>query len=278
MPGLKEVPKMKAFVIDLSKCVGCYCCQIGCKDEHVGNDWTPYAKPQPDTGQFWLQIKETERGNIPQVLISYVPVLCQHCEDAPCIPACTPGAIYRRADGLVIIDPTKCTGCQKCLNADACPYGVIYFNKDLNLAQKCTGCAHLLDQYGWKVPRCVDNCPTNALQFGEESALASQIAGAEKLHPEFGLKPRAHYLNLPKKFIAGCVYDPTKKEVIEGAACTLTGEGSTLTQKTDAWGDFWFDGLKVGTYSLKIEAAGKTKTIPNISTAKDVGLGDIALS
>jgi Fe-S-cluster-containing dehydrogenase component len=276
MPGLKEASKMKVFTIDVSRCVGCYSCQIGCKDEHVGNDWTPYAKPQPDTGQFWLKMRETERGNTPQVLVSYVAVLCQHCEEAPCIPTCpVEGGIYQRTDGLIVIDPTKCTGCKNCV--DACPYGVIYFNQDLNLAQKCTGCAHLLDQ-GWKVPRCVDNCPTNALQFGEESEFTDVVAKAEILNPEYGLKPRVHYLNLPKKLIAGCVYDPSKKEVIEGAACTLTGEGVTLTQNTDGWGDFWFDDLAVGTYSLKIEAAGKTKTISDISTEKDMGLGDIALS
>lgn len=268
---------MKTFVIDVSKCVGCYSCQLACKDEHVGNDWMPYAKPQPDTGQFWMKIQETERGNIPQVLVSYVPTLCQHCDDAPCITACKPGAIYRRPDGLVLIDPAKCTGCKLCLNADACPYGFIYFNQDLNLAQKCTGCAHLLDQ-GWKTPRCVDNCPTNALQFGEDSVFTNVIGKAGKLKPEYKLKERVYYQNLPQKFIAGCVYDPTKKEVIEGATCTLTGEGVTVTQKTNAWGDFWFEDLKVGTYSVKIEAAGKTKTISNISTAKDVGLGDIALS
>jgi tetrathionate reductase subunit B len=269
---------MKAFVVDASRCVGCYSCQIACKDEHVGNDWMPYAKPEPDTGQFWVKLNQTERGSTPHVRVSYLPVFCQHCDDAPCITACTPGAIYRRTDGLVLIDPKKCTGCQKCLNTTACPYGVIYFNEDLNLAQKCTGCAHLLDNAGWTTPRCVDSCPTNALKFGEESTLAADIAKSENFHPEFKLKPRVHFLALPKKFIAGCVYDPTKKEIIEGAVCTLTGAGVTLTQNTDGWGDFWFEDLGVGTYSLKIDAAGKTKTIPNISTEIDVGLGDIPLS
>ena len=64
---------MKAFVIDLSICNGCYCCQIACKDEHVANDWTPYAKPQPDTGQFWIGITEQVRGQVPKVKVSYIP-------------------------------------------------------------------------------------------------------------------------------------------------------------------------------------------------------------
>jgi tetrathionate reductase subunit B len=269
---------VKAFVVDASRCVGCYSCQVACKDEHVANDWMPYAKPQPDAGQFWMRVDQTEHGSTPQMRVTFVPVFCQHCDDAPCIAACAPGAITKRPDGLVLIDPKKCTGCRKCMNASACPYGVIYFNDSLNLAQKCTGCAHLLDNLGWKEPRCVDACPTNALKFGEESALAADIAKSENLHPEFKLKPRVHYLSLSKPYIAGCVYDPAKKEIIEGATCTLTGGSATATLKTDGWGDFWFEGLTAGVYSVKIEAGGKTKTIDKITVKTGVGLGDIALA
>jgi tetrathionate reductase subunit B len=266
---------VKVFVVDTTKCNGCYNCQIACKDEHCGNDWSPYAKPQPDTGQFWMRMNEHVRGNVPQVKMSYVGVMCQHCEDGPCMTACQHEAIYKRDDGLVLIDPKKCTGCMNCV--DACPYGAIFYNKDLNLAQKCTGCAHLLDK-GWTMPRCADSCPHDAIHFGEESELSDLIAIAEPLHPEFGVKTNVYYIGLPKKFIAGTVYDPGTTEVVNGAVCTLTGEGETLTQETNHWGDFWFDGLKEGSYSLKIEAGGKSKTIAEISTVKDVGLGDIPLA
>jgi Fe-S-cluster-containing dehydrogenase component len=268
---------MKAFVIDVTRCNGCYCCQLACKDEHCENDWMPYAKPQPDTGHFWGRLDEHVRGTIPKVKIAYVFVPCQHCQDAPCITACTAGAIFRRDDGLVVIDPKRCTGCRDCLNANACPYGVIYFNEELNIAQKCTGCAHLLDR-GWKQPRCVDNCPHDAIKFGEESELSNLIEGAEILHPEYGLKPRVYYIGLPKRFVAGTLYDPVQKEIIGGATCTLTGEGGTFSTTTDGFGDFWFEGLAVGTFSLKIESDGRSKTIDSISTVKDVNLGDIPLS
>ena len=271
---------MKVFVIDVGICNGCYSCQIVCKDEHVGNDWTPYAKPQPDTGQFWMRLNEYIRGTVPKVKMHYIPVPCQHCDEAPCIPACPiEGVIYKRDDGLVIIDPEKCTGCQAC--ADSCPYNAIFFNEDLNIAQKCTGCAHLLDSGEWTIPRCADACPTEAIKFGEESEFKALIAKAEILKPELGAKPRVYYLNIPRKFIAGTVYDPVEKEVIIGATCTLTGPKASnkKTTTTDGFGDFWFEGLEEGVYNLKIEAKGfAPKSFDKLSTEKDVNLGDIPLS
>ncbi len=268
----------KVFVIDLALCNACYSCQIACKDEHSGNNWMPYARPQPDTEHFWYKLEHHVRGQVPQVKEAYVPLLCQHCDDAPCIPVCPNEAIYKRDDGLVIIDPVKCTGKKLCI--PACPYGAIYFNQDLELAQKCTGCAHLLDR-GWPItePRCVDACYTGMLKFGEEADFSAEIAQGERLAPNFGATPdtRIYYLNLPKRFIAGTVYDPATKEVVIGATCTVSGDGSG-TATTDGFGDFWFEGLAVGTFSLTIAADGKTKTIANISTEKDVSLGDIALS
>jgi tetrathionate reductase subunit B len=269
---------MKVFVIDVGICNGCYSCQIACKDEHVGNDWTPIAKPQPDTGQFWLKLNEYIRGTVPKVKMHYIPLICQHCDKAPCIPACPiKGVIYKRDDGLVIIDAEKCTGCKACV--DACPYGAIYFNDDLNIAQKCTGCAHLLDGGEWKVPRCADSCPTEAIKFGEEKDFKDLIAKAEVLKPESKTKPRVYYLNIPKKFIAGTVYDPIDKEVVIGATCTLTGKaGKKLTKTTDGFGDFWFERLADDTYHLTIAAKGfAVKSFDKLKTEKDINLGDIPL-
>ena len=204
-----------------------------------------------------------------------------HCDEPPCIPPCPiEGAIYKRDDGLVIIDSEKCTGCRLCV--DACPYEAIYFNDDLNLAQKCTGCAHLLDGGEWKVPRCADACPTEAIKFGEESEFAAEIAKAEVLKPELGDKPRVYYLNIPKKFVGGHGLRPgrPRRSSREPPARSPAPRARPSTATTDGFGDFWFRGLADGaTYKLTIAATGfKTKTIDDISTEKDVNLGDIALA
>lgn len=275
----------KVFVVDVARCNGCYSCQIACKDEHVGNDWSPYAKPQPDTGQFWLRVNDYVRGTVPKVKLHYVPVPCQHCDEAPCLAACpVEGVIYRRDDGLVVVDPLKCTGCRECLLS--CPYDALFFNEDLNIAQKCTGCAHLLDE-GWSVPRCVDVCPTGALKFGDESELAVEIAEAtaagtvSQLGPVESTKPRVYYLNTPRRFIAGLVYDPVEKEVVKGARCILVDDesGEKRETQTDGFGDFWFEGLEQDmSFSLTIEAPGFVPlTYDSLSTSADVNLGEIPL-
>lgn len=265
----------KAFVIDVALCSGCHNCQLACKDEHVGNDWTPYAKPQPQIGQFWIKVHENVCGTIPKVKIHYIPKLCNHCKKAACLKACKHDAIYRRDDGFIIIDPEKCTGCKAC--QEACEYDVIFFNEELKIAQKCTGCAHLLDN-GYKLPRCVEACPTDAMKFGEEEDLKDWIEGATVMIPETGCHPRVYYRNIPGKFIAGTVYDPIEKEVIIGARCILTSGGKVWEVKTDEYGDFWFKDLPVGLFDLVISAPGyEYKGFYRLKTSKDLNLGDIPL-
>ena len=272
---------MKAILIDISKCNGCYNCQIACKDEHVDNDWSPYAKPQPDLGHFWMHLAEVERGEVPKVKVAYIPKPCMQCEDPPCQEAAMREAIYQREDGIVIIDPEKSQGQKKIVNA--CPYGCIYWNQESNIPQKCTFCAHLLDQ-GWKEPRCVEACCTGALVFGDYDQIRklAQKRKAEILNPEFGLKPRVYYIGLPKKFVAGTVVSPKMEEALENVKVTLTRlpTGKKITTRTNNYGDFEFENLLANKrYSVLIEKAGyRPKKITGVRTEKDVYLGEIPLS
>lgn len=261
----------KVFLVDVARCSGCFNCQLSCKDEHCENDWRPYAAPQPKTGQFWCKVHENVCGTIPKVKIHYITGMCNHCQQAACMDACPEGAIFRREDGLVIIDPEKCTGCGKC--KEACYYDdVIYMNPALGIAQKCTGCAHLLDHTD-QMPRCVDACPTDALKWVDES----EVGDAKPLVEGVGAK--VYYKNIPGKFIAGTVYDPQEKEVIIGGKCTLTDGNQTWTTETDSYGDFWFKDLKVGRYNLSVAYPGfEDLVFQDISTEKDINLGDIPMN
>lgn len=264
----------KVFLIDVAKCSGCYNCQFACKDEHCDNEWLPYAKKQPLTGQFWTKITEHVEGSIPKVKIHYIPEMCAHCDNPACLNACAFDAIYKREDGLVIIDPLKCNGCKACIKA--CPYDSIYFNDELNIAQKCTGCAHLID--AGKTPRCVDVCPTEALLYEDKEKITDKLDGAVCMKEESGCAPRLYYKNIPGKFIAGLIYDEAEEEVIIGAKCILVNkeDSSTFETETDDFGDFWFKDLSVGKYSLTIKAEGfEDKTFDNLDTTNSINIGDI---
>jgi tetrathionate reductase subunit B len=249
----------KVLVIDLDICNGCYNCQVACKDEHVGNDWSPIARPQPDTGQFWNKITDMVRGQVPKVKVTYLHSICQHCDEAPCIPACNVDAIYRRDDGAVIIDPDRCRGNQLCL--EACPYeDVIWFNDSLNIAQKCTG----------------------AFTFGDEdeARIRELIAKAEPLKPELSVKPRVYYIGLPQPFIAGAVFEPDVDECTEGAKVTAmkVGNGRVYETTTDSYGDFWLRDVEPGEYTVLVEKEGYLpQKMGPVDATNDINVGDIAV-
>jgi tetrathionate reductase subunit B len=270
---------MKVMVIDITKCNGCFNCQIACKDEHVDNDWSPYAKPQPDMGQFWMHVELVERGQYPKVKVAYIPKPCLHCEEASCMKDAPAGAVYRRNDGIVIIDPKKSKRQKQIV--DGCPYGCIYWNEELNIPQKCTFCAHLLDQGLIKEPRCVEACPTGVLTFGEYEELKDLITDrkAEFLHPEFGLKPRVYYIGLPKRFVAGTVIFGDTDECAENVNITLIGQDNKHTTITNNYGDFELEGLEPeNEFSVNIEHPSYVPRIVKVQTKRDVYLEEIILT
>ena len=98
------------MVINIDRCNGCYSCLLACKDEFEGNDYLPLSASQPSTGKSWLQISERERGACPKVKLAYIPTPCMHCGDPACVKASSNGEVFKRPDGIVIIDPEKAKG------------------------------------------------------------------------------------------------------------------------------------------------------------------------
>jgi Fe-S-cluster-containing dehydrogenase component len=236
------------MVIDTNRCTGCYSCFLACRDEHVGNAYSPITVAQPAAGHKWINVREQERGSFPRVRVSYLPLPCLHCEEATCISANPGGAVYRREDGIVIIDPVKAVGQREIVSS--CPHRVIFWNEAENVPQKCTFCAHLLDE-GRKEPRCVEVCPTQALVFGDLADANSAVSklcetkAIEDLHPEYGLKPSVRYIGLPKRFLTGeIVFADNVAANAVGVGLSLHGGIRELTTVTDSYGDFIFEGLE----------------------------------
>jgi Fe-S-cluster-containing dehydrogenase component len=266
-----------AAVIDATQCIDCRSCVITCKDEYALNDYLPYSAGMPFEGQKWVHVENLERGKFPKVKFDSFPVLCQHCDNAPCIAAATGGAVYKRPDGIVLIDPVKAKGQKQIV--DACPYGVISWNEDAQIPQKCTLCAHRLDQ--GLSPRCELACPGGAIHIGDQTKLMEdyQWYNLEAYHPEYKTQNRVLYIGLPKTLISGALVD-SNGECLKGATVTVTDAaakkvaGSTTS---DAFGDFWLDGLLANrSYDVTIDAAGKTKTI-SVTLNDNTDLGDIQL-
>ena len=260
------------LVVDVEKCENCNNCFLACKDEHCGNDWPGYAASQPIHGQRWMNIRRKERGRFPAIDVAYLPTPCMHCDDAPCQRAAKNGAVIKRPDGMVIIDPQKSRG-QKAL-VRSCPYGAIWWNEDRQIPQKCTFCAHLLDA-GWTEPRCVQACPTGALSVQHlEAGEMERLVVSQGLEILDGGKtagrPNVYYRNLyrfKKCFISGTLVtgDAGRSDCAAGATVKLYRNETLLDKKvSDDFGDFKFDGIppNSGPYRIEIEyRAGGRKQI-----------------
>ncbi|MDR1713836.1 MAG: carboxypeptidase regulatory-like domain-containing protein [Coriobacteriales bacterium] len=267
---------MKTILIDPERCMQCCNCQNACKDEHCDNDWSPITREQ-GRHQFWIQVRETEVGSGTRMKLNRVSVPCQHCADAPCM-AVAGEAMYRREEGYVLIDPAKAKGLRELVQA--CPYGAIYYNEELDLPQKCTMCAHLLDM-GRDLPRCVAACPSDALRFVDTSELTvdNMYAPLERLNPEFGTNPQVAYVNLPKPFIAGAVYDPKADQCLEDVKVKATHmvTGKVFKTRTDNYGEFRLWKLDPGFYTVAFYLEGyryvelskiDARTCPNLEDIK----------
>ncbi len=268
------------MVMDVARCNGCYNCFLACKDEHCGQAHPGYAAAQPMTGQSWIRVTEHERGQFPKVKVDYTAVPCLHCDEAACVAAASEGAVYRRDDGIVLIDPEKAAGQRDVVQS--CPHRLIFWNEAEQVAQKCTLCAHLLDK-GYKEPRCVEVCPTGALVFGDlddsDSEVARAFAEAEVLHPEYRLGDKVRFVGLPAEFVAGCVVFGDTDACGVGATVTLQGDdGVAVSAVADSYGDFAFDGLpRTARFTVSVSAPGYAPSTCEVTTRTSINLGDIVL-
>jgi Fe-S-cluster-containing dehydrogenase component len=176
------------MLIDIGKCIGCDACSVACKVENStpGNIW-------------WAPVLQKEIGKYPNAKMLFLPTLCMHCEDPPCMKSCPSKAISKRSDGIVIINEDKCCGTAACVSA--CPYNAItiwqkesgqelvkptnpfedltFAKHKIGAAQKCTFCVHRMDKAekgGLKIgidreatPACVITCPADCRIFGDIS-------------------------------------------------------------------------------------------------------------
>lgn len=272
------------MVVNVDVCTGCYACVLACKDEHVENDWPPYTAAQPVTGHFWMKLIENERVFPQTVRVSYVPVPCMQCKDAPCLKASGGDAGRTRRDGIVVFDPEKSKSHREMM--DSCPFGVVYWNqeKEGGLPQKCTFCAHLLDS-GYQQPRCAEACPVDAITFGDLDDSDSEISklvrsgATESMKPELGIDTAVRYIGLPKPVIGGSViFGDTDECGAYVEVIVSDGDGETARTRANNYGDFLIEGLKAGkTYEIELRRPGYARKKMSVALAGDTNLGDLIL-
>jgi len=203
------------MIIDLSRCIGCWTCAVGCKaenDEPIGIWWNRILTNGGEE-------MDTPSGTYPDVSMSYMPINCQHCDNAPCVKVCPVGALVKREDGIVFLDWDRCIGCRYCLIA--CPYGIPSFNwsppiqfpdnsqfkignplvpvRPVGVAEKCTFCFQRVDA-GNLTPACIEVCPAGARFFGDlddptsEVSRIIQTTPTIRLREELGTEPSVYYV------------------------------------------------------------------------------------
>ncbi len=205
-----------AMLIDIRRCIGCQGCSVACKSE--------FSTP---LGVFRSHVMQQDKGKFPAVRRQFLPWLCNHCEEAPCVAVCPvekikaqfkradgvtvefeKAATYQRPDGVVLVDNERCIGCYKCVTS--CPYRARFAdpvrkagaNGSKQAVGKCTYCEHRVAE--GIVPSCVNTCTGRARIFGDINDRRSEISKALKanksrvktLMPELGTKPHTFYIGL----------------------------------------------------------------------------------
>lgn len=173
------------MVVDLRRCIGCQACAVACKSEL-----------DVPLGVFRNWVKVVQKGRYPKVSLSFLPSLCNNCENPICLQNCPTRATYQLENGIVVVDEHRCIGCKYCIAS--CPYDVRYLNPLKKIVQKCEFCLHRLE--AGLEPACVNTCPTRALIFGDlndpqsEASRALATNPVQVLKPERATRPQVYYI------------------------------------------------------------------------------------
>jgi Fe-S-cluster-containing dehydrogenase component len=208
-----EEPRQRLYGmgVDVNKCIGCGRCVAACKAEndvpeepHYFNTWVERYVIQTN-GEVLVDSPNGGIDGFPPTVSEggirrtfFVPKLCNHCENPPCVQVCPVGATFTTEDGVVLVDEEYCIGCRYCIQA--CPYGARWLHPEKRVAAKCTWCYHRLAE--GLVPACVEVCPTGARIFGEVEGRATPLNrflrfnDIQVLKPHLNTKPKVYYANL----------------------------------------------------------------------------------
>ena len=150
-----------ALIVNTADCVGCSACEVACKQEH-----------NLPVGPRWIRVYT----NAPRIMegkwqLRYTVTHCMHCSQPPCKDACPVNAITKRQDGVVLVNEELCIGCKDCI--DACPLGVMQFEEEKKVAQKCNLCVERID--AGLAPSCVNACPSHCIYFGDVGQITERI-------------------------------------------------------------------------------------------------------
>jgi len=214
--GGKKGTILFGYLVDTTKCIGCGNCMVACKRENDVPDgefrtWVERyvyykdgrvqvdmvtAEPFAFAGKSPIDPKTVEKA-------FFVPKLCNHCINTPCIQVCPVGASFMSPEGVVLVDPLQCIGCAYCVQA--CPFGTRFINHKTNVADKCTWCYHRI-KHGAK-PACVDACPTGTRIFGDMNDPESDISKSlgenriDVLKSYLGTRPKTRYIGLTAEVV-----------------------------------------------------------------------------
>lgn len=197
--------------VDVDKCIGCGRCADACKTENN-------VPREPFFFRTWIErytirnngevTVESPNGGIDgfppateepgEVRSFFVPKLCNHCDNAPCVQVCPVGATFATAEGVVLVDKDYCIGCRYCIQA--CPYGARFLDPRTGTAEKCTFCYHRLVKK--LQPACVEVCPTGSRIFGEVGERSSPLTRftrfnkIQTLKTHLNTESKVYYANL----------------------------------------------------------------------------------